>query len=79
MPRRYTESELKTKTEAEVAIKKAFIGVAHEVYILADHSKTSNITGHVFSLWDKERMTIVTDRPRSNEMRELRPLCKANR
>jgi len=70
------ESGLKTKTEAEVAIKKASIDVAQEVYVLADHSKIRSITGgYVFSRWDKERMTIVTDRPK--DMGQMSPLCKA--
>lgn len=70
------KSGLKTKTEAEVAIKKASIDVAQEVFVLADHSKNRSLTGgYVFSKWDKKRMTIVTDRPR--EMYELSLFCKA--
>ena len=67
---------LKTKTEGEVAIKKAFIKVAQEVYVLVDHSKILTLDeGHVFSQWDKERMTIITDRVKA--MHQMRPVCKA--
>ncbi|MBI4662373.1 MAG: SIR2 family protein [Verrucomicrobia bacterium] len=70
------EHGLKTKTEAEVAIKKAFIEAANEVYVLVDHDKTRSLPGgYVFSEWDKERMTILTDRVL--KMSHLEHLCKA--
>ncbi len=72
------ESGLKTKTEDEVAIKEAFIDAASHVYVLVDHSKIRRLTGgHVFSGWQKDRMTIVTDRKK--EMEDMKPFCKAIR
>ncbi|MGA1871776.1 MAG: SIR2 family protein [bacterium] len=70
------ENGLKTKTKAELSIKHAFIGVADEVYILADHSKIRSLSkGYVFSVWDKNKMTIITDRVKA--MREMAQFCKA--
>jgi DeoR/GlpR family transcriptional regulator of sugar metabolism len=70
------ETGLKTKTEAEVPIKKAFIDVANDVYILVDHAKIRSLSGgYVFSEWKKDQMTLITDRV--EEMSAMGHFCKA--
>jgi len=63
---------LMTKTEAEVAIKKAFIEASSKVFVLADHSKNRSLmAGYSFAEWDYGKMTIISDRP--DEMRPSLP------
>ena len=55
---------LQTRTDDEVAIKRAFIGKSREVFILVDHSKlTPIVQGKKFSGFDRKKMTVLTDRP----------------
>jgi DeoR/GlpR family transcriptional regulator of sugar metabolism len=54
---------LKTRTAAEVPVKRAIIDTADHVYVLADHSKTKELTEwHLFAEWRKDKMSIITDR-----------------
>lgn len=58
-----TPDGLLTRTEAEVAIKKAFVECADEVFVLADHDKARWIEGGiVFSKLSNEKISIITDR-----------------
>jgi DeoR/GlpR family transcriptional regulator of sugar metabolism len=66
---------LKTRTADEVPIKHVCIDLADHVYVLADHSKTKKLAEwHVFGEWQKEKMSIITDRIDDPEMGALRDL-----
>lgn len=55
---------LKTKTEAEVHVKRQYIECSKEVYVLVDHSKVRDLgkDALLFSHWQKPAMRIITDR-----------------